>query len=100
MTPGELRTLLGRYQRRLHDLAEAMLPPTAAADDAGASSPALADLRADWQDRYYVTLSDGLWSASPFADRTVVLTAGSASELTVAVQNDHAERAMQGRRCE
>src|SRR5450759_3924239 len=32
MTPGDLRTLLGRYQRRLHDLAEAVLPPAAMAD--------------------------------------------------------------------
>lgn len=29
MTPGDLRTLLGRYQRRLHDLAEAVLPGVA-----------------------------------------------------------------------
>jgi hypothetical protein len=34
MTPGDLRTLLGRYQRRLHDLAEAVLPAAATAGDA------------------------------------------------------------------
>jgi hypothetical protein len=54
MTPGDLRTLLGRYQRRLHDLAEAVLPPAAMADDAAGSreASALARLRAHWPDDY------------------------------------------------
>jgi len=38
MTPGDLRTLLGRYQRRLHDLAEAVLPASAMAEDAAGSA--------------------------------------------------------------
>lgn len=92
MTPGDLRTLLGRYQRRLHDLAEATLPAAATADDMSADAPALADLRAHWQATYYITLSDGVWQASPLADRTVILTAEAAHELKVAMQNDYAER--------
>jgi hypothetical protein len=42
MTPGALRTLLGRYQRRLHDLAEAVLPTAAMADDTAGSREASA----------------------------------------------------------
>jgi hypothetical protein len=33
MTPGDLRLLLGRYQRRLHDLADAVRPAAATAGD-------------------------------------------------------------------
>jgi hypothetical protein len=94
MTPGDLRTLLSRYQRRLHDLAEAVLPPAAMAEDAAGSADAsaFAGLRAHWQDDYYITLSDGVWSASPLADRTVILTADSAHGLKIAIQDDYAER--------
>jgi hypothetical protein len=94
MTPGDLRTLLGRYQRRLHDLAEAVLPPAAMAEDPAGSQEAgaLARLRAHWQDDYYVTLSDAVWSASPFADRTVILTADSAHGLKIAIQDGYAQR--------
>jgi hypothetical protein len=38
MTPGDLRTLLGRYQRRLDDLAEAVLPAAAMAEEPAASA--------------------------------------------------------------
>jgi hypothetical protein len=44
MTPGDVRTLLARYQRRLHDLADAVLPGT---DTASTDAPAPARLRAD-----------------------------------------------------
>jgi hypothetical protein len=44
MTPGDVPTLLARYQRRLHDLAEAVLPGT---DTASTDAPVLAKLRAD-----------------------------------------------------
>jgi hypothetical protein len=48
---------------------------------------------AHWQDDYYVTSSDGAWSASPFADRTVILTAETAHGLKIAMQDDYAKRA-------
>jgi hypothetical protein len=40
MSPGDVRALLGRYQRRLHDLAEAVLPAGAMTEDAAGSAGA------------------------------------------------------------
>jgi len=39
MSPGDVRTLLGRYQRRLHDLAAAVLPAAAMTGDAAGGRP-------------------------------------------------------------
>jgi len=106
MTPGDLRTLLGRYQRRLHDLAEAVLPAAATAGDTDPERPsspenasALAHLHATWQDSYYLMLADGIWSASPHADRTVILTARRPWELRTKIQ-DHYSEAMTRSRAE
>jgi hypothetical protein len=53
----------------------------------------LNDIRWHWQDAYYVNFTDGIWSAVPFDDRTVTLTADSAMELRWQIRYDYAERA-------
>jgi len=55
----------------------------------------LNDLRAHWQDAYYINCSDGVWSAVPFDDRTILITADSAAELRWQIRYDYAERAIQ-----
>jgi hypothetical protein len=71
--------------------------PTASALDSmtrpdGEQAAALAELRGLWQGEYWITYADGLWSASPFRDRRVVLTADSAPELRTKIQADYAVR--------
>jgi hypothetical protein len=94
MAPGDVRTLLARYQRGLSELAEAVGPPaslphhrTISASDA----TSLWELRAHWQDIYFIALNDGTWRASPCADRTKILTADTAMGLKVMMQEDYAE---------
>ncbi len=53
---------------------------------------ALAELRGLWQGEYWIACAGGIWSASPFRARTVVLTADSAPELRTKIQADYARR--------
>ncbi len=53
----------------------------------------LNDLRWRWQDAYCVNFTDGVWSAVPFDDRTILLTADTAMELRDKIRYDYAERA-------
>jgi hypothetical protein len=55
----------------------------------------LNEIRYHWQDAYYVSYTDGVWSASPFDDRTVLITADSGMELRTKIRYDYAERAVQ-----
>jgi hypothetical protein len=90
MTPGDVRALLARTQRRLQDLADAVEPmtPVALTAQADTTASALSSLRARWQGAYVITLRrDGAWTASPHSDRSVLLTARSPGELRTAMQN-------------
>jgi hypothetical protein len=53
----------------------------------------LRNLRRAWEDTYCVDFRDGVWSATPIADPTTVLTAEFASGLRTLIQNRHGERA-------
>lgn len=98
MSPGDLRRLLARYQRGLSELSEAIGPP----EGVTLSKPAHAitaeeatsrwQLRATWHDMYDIKLVDGLWSASLLTDRTMVLTADTATALKALMQKDEVER--------
>jgi hypothetical protein len=54
----------------------------------------LNDIRYHWQDAYYVNFADGVWSAVPFDDRTILLTADTGMELRDKIRYDYAERAI------
>lgn len=95
MTPGDVRTLLARYQRRLQELADAVEPitPVTGSAEADRDASALFSLRARWQGDYCITLAAGVtWSACPRDDQTVTLTASSPDELKIKLQDDYAER--------
>jgi len=53
---------------------------------------ALAELRGLWGGAYFITCPDGVWCASPFADRATVLTADSAPELRALIRKDYGRR--------
>ena len=92
MSPGEVRQLLGRYQRGLSELTKAIGPPASSDHCISASdATSLWELRAQWEDVYVISFRDGTWSASPFLRRTCIITAGSAFGLREALRQDHAE---------
>jgi len=52
----------------------------------------LFELALNWRGIFAFTVTDGVWIAIPAADRTCVLTAGSAVELQELVRRDYASR--------
>jgi hypothetical protein len=58
----------------------------------GEEASALFQLRYRWQGSYFITLSEGTWSARRLDDPAVVLTAGTAQELRRLMQEDDARR--------
>jgi hypothetical protein len=51
---------------------------------------ALRELQGLWQGAYWITYLDGIWKATPFRDRRVVLMASSDAELRTKIQADYA----------
>jgi hypothetical protein len=58
----------------------------------GEEASALFQLRYQWQDSYFITLSESTWSAQRLDDPATVLTAGTGPELRRLVQDDDRRR--------
>lgn len=45
-----------------------------------------------WESAYRVALNDGIWSAIPHTDPSVILTADTADELRTLIRTDYTQR--------
>ena len=52
----------------------------------------LADLRWHWDEAYVIDCTDGVWTAQPVAEPSLVLSAGSEYELRRAIRADYLVR--------